>query len=120
MMNNNSRLAAIILRWGLAFVFFYAAVAALLDPQGWIDYFPTFMLKLFPSQLLLTGFSYAQIILAAWLFWGKKLLWSSGIAILMLAGITLATLNVFTVTFRDVGLLFAAIALFELARGQEL
>ena len=118
-MNHNARLATIILRWGIAFVFLYAGIAALLSPLDWIGYFPQFMLQLFPNQLLLAGFSYFQIILAAWLFWGKKLMWSAGIAILMLAGITLATLNAFAVTFRDVGLLFAALALYELARGSK-
>lgn len=108
--------AEMILRWGLAFVFFYAAVASLRDPQTWIGFLPQFVVQGFPAPLFLTGFSVYELALAVWLFTGRKLVWAS-----MLAAVTLATIVVvnpyaFVITFRDIGLVMAALALFELAR----
>jgi hypothetical protein len=115
-MNGNVRAAMIILRWGLAFCFFYAAVASLRHPQDWVGFFPMFVRNMVPDKLLLTGFSIFEIVLAGWLFWGKKLLWAAVLAALSLAGVTLANLDSFDIVFRDVGLFFAALALIELAR----
>jgi uncharacterized membrane protein YphA (DoxX/SURF4 family) len=113
-MRSNS--AAIILRWGLAFVFFYAAVASLRHPETWIGYLPSFLANLPSANIILVGFSVIEIVLAIWLFWGKKLAWSSIIAALMLAGITIVNLQTLDITFRDIGLAMAALALFELSR----
>jgi len=115
-MNNNIRTAIIILRWGLAFVFFYAAIASLRHPSDWVGYFPQFVRNLIPENMLLTGFSAFEILLAVWLFSGKKTVWSAGIAALALAGVTISNLGAFDIVFRDVGLLFAALALLELVR----
>lgn len=108
--------ASIILRWGLAFVFFYAAIAALINPTYWNGFFPPFLVGLFGENLVRFGFSIFQIALAGWLFWGIKLKWSSLLAAAMLIGIIVVSFDQFEVTFRDVGLAFAALALFELAR----
>jgi uncharacterized membrane protein YphA (DoxX/SURF4 family) len=113
-MKGNS--AATILRWGLAFVFFYAAVEALLHPDVWVGYMPLFLTNNFSPKLLLSGFSVFELVLAIWLFWGRKLMWSSMIAAITLAVITLLNTDIFLITFRDVGLAMAALALFELAR----
>ncbi len=115
-MNNNARTASIILRWGLAFVFFYTAVSSLRHPADWVGFFPHFLRTIFSDHFLLAGFSAVEIILAVWLFMGRKLLWSSGISAILLAGILIFNLDVFDIVFRDVGLLFAALALFELSR----
>ncbi len=109
-------MASTILRWGLAFVFFYAAIASLRHPEVWAAYLPQFMTNVVPAQLLLTGFSIYELVLAVWLFFGRKLVWSSGLAAITLALITLVNLNILDITFRDIGLAMAALALFELAR----
>lgn len=110
--------AITILRWGLAFVFFYAAIASLVNPDNWIGYFPSFLLGILPDKLLLTAFSLYEIVLAALLFVGRKLAWASLFAAITLAGITVFNLGVLDVVFRDVGLTLAALALYELVRGE--
>ena len=118
-MNNNARAAKIILRWGLAFVFFYAAIAGLVDSAAWVGYLPKFLHQTQDYHPLLTAFSAFELILASWLFWGKKLLWSSAIAVMMLAGVVVANFDSMSILFRDVGLIFMALALLELARGSK-
>ncbi len=114
-MNRNS--AEIILRWGLAFVFFYAAIAGLIKSDDWAGYFPQFLQNMPFSNLLSAAFSVYEIILAAFLFWGRKLVWVSLLAAITLAAIVVLNLNILDITFRDVGLLMGALALFEMARG---
>ena len=114
--NGNAHAAAIILRWGLAFIFFYAAISSLRSPDNWIGFLPHFVQVAFPGNLSLTVFAALEIILAAWLFSGRKLVWSAGLASLALLLVILANLDAMDLIFRDVGLLFAALALLELAR----
>ncbi|OGY99585.1 MAG: hypothetical protein A2945_02985 [Candidatus Liptonbacteria bacterium RIFCSPLOWO2_01_FULL_52_25] len=111
------RATTIILRWGLAFVFFYAAIAGLVRPEDWVVFFPKFLRDMLPQQFLLTGFSLFEIFLAAWLFWGKKLVWSAAVSVAMLVGIVVFNFDLMPIVFRDIGLMFAALALLELARG---
>ncbi|MBI4086108.1 MAG: DoxX family membrane protein [Candidatus Liptonbacteria bacterium] len=111
----NKNLPSIALRLGLAFVLSYAAVSSLLEPQNWVGYFPRFLFSILPERFLLPGFSIAQIILAVWLLSGRRLKWASLVSAGMMAGITLFNLNLFEVTFRDVGLFFMAVALWFLA-----
>ncbi len=110
--------AAIALRWGLAFVFFYAAVSALLDARNWVGYFPHFVISMFGAYqyVLISIFALFEVALAAWLFWGRNIRFAAGIAFLVLAGITMANYASMDIFFRDVGLALAALALYVLAR----
>lgn len=110
--------ATTILRWGLAFTFFYAAVASLLNPENWIGYLPAFVGYIIPPRIALTVFSFYEIVLAVLLFAGRKLKWAALLSAVTLAAITVFNLGggVFDVTFRDVGLAFMALALWELVK----
>ena len=111
-----NKTAITILRWGLAFVFFYAAIASLVTPQDWIGYIPEFLRGLLPGNLFLILFSIFEIILASFLFIGKKIVYASLIAAVALVGVTIVNFNQLDVLFRDVGLAMMALALFELVR----
>ncbi len=112
-----NRTATVLLRWGIAFVFFYAAVSALVHSQDWLGYFPEFLRRLFGTNqyALISLFSVYEIVLAGWLFLGKNLKLTAGLAFLSLAGITIANIQLLDVVFRDVGLALAALALYVLA-----
>lgn len=116
-------IAALLLRWGLAFVFFYAAVASLSSPQEWIGYFPPFLIRLasgiLSAKSLLALFSVYQMILAVFLFIGRKLIPVSLLATVSLAGIAVFNLGQLDIVFRDIGLMMAALALFEIARDKK-
>lgn len=108
------KLAQLLLRLGLAFIFLYAVVSATLSPLNWIGYFPPWA-RIFPEDLLLKLFSAGELGLALWLLSGWKLFYSAAGAALLLAAITLSNLSLLDVTFRDVGLVAAALALALLA-----
>lgn len=107
----NIKLATYSLRFALAFVFFYAAYSSFVRPLDWIGYFPHFIRGFIPDQLLLQMFSLGEILLALWIISGWRVYLASLLSAAALLGITVANLAVLDVTFRDVGLAAAAVAL---------
>ena len=108
--------AVIILRWGLAFVFFYAAISSLINPNNWIGYLPSFVEYFISPRLFLTLFSFYEMALAVMLFVGKELKIISILSAASLAGVTAFNLSQLEVVIRDVGLVFMALALYELVK----
>jgi len=111
-----SKSAATILRWGLAFVLFFSAVESLRHPDVWAGYLPQFLTGAFPTHPVIAALAAFEIVLAAWLFWGKKLAWAAAITVAAFAVATIVNLPVLDDVFTDIGLAMAALALFELAR----
>lgn len=107
----NPKLASLLIRIGLAIVFLYAAVDAFIEPGAWISYVPMFSNHFIDAKLALDLLSIFQIFLAAWLVIGKYLKLSALIAAAMLGGIMIFNIPTLLITFRDIGLVFAAIAL---------
>jgi len=112
---DQSKLTSLLLRLGLAIVFLYAAAGSLLQPQEWVGYLPPFLAKLSFADSLLKLFAIYEIVLALWLLSGRFVRYAGVLAALTFAGITLAQPSVFIVTFRDIGLLFMALALAALS-----
>lgn len=113
---NNIRRVKFILRSALAFVFLYASISAFASPADWIGYLPHFLGSYVPLNKLLTVFGIGELVLGLWLISGKWSKWAALFAFLFLSGITLANLAVLLITFRDIGLALAALALFEAER----
>ena len=107
-------LASFLLRIGLAIVFFYAAVASFLDPLSWIGFFPSFLRDMFDANKLLMFFSVFEIVLALWLLSGYRAFFAGLVAAATLAGIILGNLEILDIVFRDVAILFSALALMAL------
>lgn len=103
-----------ILRWGLAFVFFYAALASLASPDRWAVYVPSFLGAVFSPRLVLSIFSLYELILAALLFWGRKLRTVSLISAITLGVLVVIDFETMQFVFLNVGLAMAALALFEM------
>ncbi len=110
--------ASLFLRIGLAFVFIFAALSAFFNSQAWIGYVPTFIGNTITRGYFLFVHDIVNLVLGIWLLSGKKTYWAAIVSAIVLAGITLTNLNVFLITFRDVGLFFAAVALAVMSRKQ--
>ena len=106
------KFTSLLLRIGLAFAFFYAAVASFVSPQDWVGYFPLFMRDIIPGTILLPIFSGIELFLAIWLILGWYVRFSALIAALMLIGIVVVNLSLLSVVFRDVSLAIMALALY--------
>lgn len=114
----DSSLAFFFLRLGIATVFLYAAIASFLDPLSWVGFFPVWLRALFPATILLYLFSTYEIVLAFWLLSGRRALYAASLAALTLFGIVIFNTGALDIVFRDVAILFAAIALATLTHEQ--
>lgn len=92
-------------------MFLYAAVASLLAPREWIGYLPSFLTEAISGSVLLKVFSVIEIALAAWLLSGVYVRYAALACAAMLIGIVVSNFNLFAISFRDIGLTFAALAL---------
>jgi len=106
------------LRAGLAFAFFYAGIAALVDWQAWVGWFPGWLLDLSPfsNKTTLALHSFLDILLGFWLLSGRQLFWAALISFAVLAGIVIFNWNLMAVVFRDVALAIVALALAVLSK----
>lgn len=110
-LDRQHKLASLLLRIGLAFVFLYAAIASFLAPDSWIGYFPLFLRNVIPAQTLLNSFGIYETLLGLWLLWGRHGFYAAALAGLTLLGIIIPNLGALDIIFRDVGILFAALGL---------
>ena len=102
---------SLLLRFGLAFVFGYAAISSLLSPNDWIGFLPSFMTHIVDGHLLLKAMSAYELVLVMWLLSGWQTKYAAFLGALTLAGITFANLSLLPISFRDIGLMFGALAL---------
>ncbi len=108
---NKPNVGILLLRLGLAFSFLYAGTSSLMSPNDWVGYLPAFIPQVHRLDLLKL-FSVYEIGLGLWLLTGRYVKYAALLAALTLAGVVVVNLSVFSVTFRDVSLIFAALALF--------
>lgn len=104
-------LAPLLVRVGLVTVFFYAAISSLVSPRDWVGYVPDFIRLILPAEVVLMGLSVVELILAAWLLSGVYVRYAALVAAALLAGVTISNLSLLPISFRDIGLFFAALAL---------
>jgi uncharacterized membrane protein YphA (DoxX/SURF4 family) len=102
---------ALLLRVGLASVFAYAAISSFVTPSDWVGFLPRFALHIGSTEVLLKLFSSFEIMLALWLLSGKLVKYAALVSAVLLAGIVVLNPKLLPITFRDVGLAFAAAAL---------
>ncbi len=99
-----------LLQIGLAFVLIYAGIGALTEPLSWKAYTPSFL----PGDLRDIVFqisTWGELFIAGWLLSGKKLAIPSFLMAIFLALIIGFNWSQLDILFRNVGLLFAALAL---------
>ena len=112
----NEKLVSFLLRLGLASVLLYASLASILDPNSWIGFLPEKMREMFPAATLLTIFSIYEIVLALWLLSDYKIFYAALLAALTMAAVVVTNIQQLDIVFRDVAILFSALALAALKR----
>ena len=108
---SNNNLASLLLRIGLAAVLLYASVSSFKTPADWIGYLPHILTNHVSGLLLLHFFSVYEIFLALWLLSGFYLKYAATLAALTFSGIILTNLGLLSITFRDIAIVFASLAL---------
>ena len=109
-------LAVWLLRLGLAVILLYAAIGSFISPRDWIGYLPAFVDDIFDADIALKIFSVIELLLAAWLLSGVYIRYAALATAALLAGIVVFNFDLFMISFRDIALVFAALALAALAK----
>ena len=104
-------LAKLSLRVALTIAFGYAGLGSILHPRDWVGYFPVFINQLPFVNTIFLVFSIGEIGLTLWLLSGFKTKYAAILAALMLIGIVGANFSDLSILFRDLALIFSAIAL---------
>ena len=104
-------LTTLLLRIGLALTLGYAAVAALINPDEWAGYLPPLWDSYSSALLFLKGLAICQLLLAVLLLSGVYLRYAAMLSAGIIAIIFVSNLSILSVTFRDIGLIFASVAL---------
>jgi len=112
-------LVSFFLRAGLAIVFLYAAISSLLQPTSWIGYIPVFVQKIIPANIFLFIHSSAEFILALWILSNKEEYYAALISAVAMLFIILFNLYALDIVFRDIAIMFSAIALALLSYGKD-
>lgn len=104
-------LTGLLLRAGLSVILLYAAISSFANPQDWVGYLPGVLTDRFSADVLLKLFSVYELALAAWLLSGVYVRYAALVCVATLAGIVVTNFELFAITFRDIALIFAALAL---------
>jgi uncharacterized membrane protein YphA (DoxX/SURF4 family) len=113
---SDTQAAALVLRLGLAFIFAYAGIASFFQPLEWTGYLPSFITNVVSATVAVQLMALIEVALAVWLVSGVCLFYAAIASTVLLAGITAVNINLLVITFRDVGLVCAALALVLLTR----
>lgn len=113
---NSTCLVDFFLRIGLAIALLYAAIAQMLYPGQWVVWLPQWLGEIASLTVLLYIFSIYEIALGLWLLTDKKTFHAASLAALTMAMIIIFNLSALDLVFRDVAILFAALALAALHR----
>lgn len=111
-------LVSFILRSGLAVVFFYAAIAAFLDPNSWVGFIPSWIKTIIPGRIFLILYSIYELVLGVWLLSNKKTYYAAVLSAITMFAIIIFNIGVLDILFRDIAILLSAVALAVLAKLQ--
>ena len=115
-MTQKDNLVSFLLRVGLAAVFLFAAIDSFLNPTSWIGYLPFFLRNSNFGQIILFIFSAYEILLSLWLLCNKYIFYAASLASLTLFAILVVNVGQLELLFRDIAIMFMAIALAVLSR----
>lgn len=116
---NDTQAATLVLRLGLAFIFAYAGISSFFNPLIWTGYLPSFIGSIVPAVIAVQLMAVVEVGLAIWLVSGAYPFYAAIASTVLLAGITAVNVSVLFITFRDVGLVAAALALVFLSRNKK-
>lgn len=105
------KMPALLLRLGLAIVLAYAAISSFVTPEDWVGYLPEFVTGAVDGEVLLKLFSAFQLGLVVWLLSGRGIELAGLVCAAAFSGIVVANISLLQITFRDIALVFASLAL---------
>ena len=112
---NKDILISFLLRAGLAIAFFYAGISSFLNSTNWIGFVPNFIGAIISKEIFLIGFSAYQILLGIGLLSDYKTFALSILSSITFFLILFGNIMNLEILFRDIAILFMALALIALS-----
>ena len=112
---NKDILISFLLRAGLAIAFFYAGISSFLNSTNWIGFVPNFIGLIISKEIFLMIFSGYQIFLGIGLLFDYKTFALSILSSITLFLILFGNIMNLEILFRDIAILFMALALIALS-----
>ena len=112
---NKNILISFLLRSGLAIAFFYAGISSFLNPTNWIGFVPNFLGVIISKEIFLMVFSIFEILLGIGLLFDYKTFTLSILSSITLFLILFGNIMNLDILFRDIAILFMALALIALS-----
>ena len=109
-------LISFLLRVGLAIAFFYAGISSFLNPTSWIGFVPNFIELIISKEIFLMLFSTYQVLLGVGLLSDYKTFTLSILSSATLFLILFGNIMNLEILFRDIAILFMALALIALEK----
>ncbi len=116
--NKRELLISFLLRAGLAIAFFYAGISSFLNSANWIGFIPNFISLIISKEIFLIIFSAYQILLGAGLLFDYKTFTLSILSSITLFLILFVNIMNLEILFRDIAILFMALALVALSKNK--
>lgn len=116
---SNINIARWFLRFGLAFVYGYAAIEMQINPDNFLKYVPPLMQTIIPLDIFLITFGIFEILLTLWLISGKRTEYAGLISFFLMVGIMIPNVTYFNILFRNVAIALASLALTALDYGRQ-
>ncbi len=113
--NKKEFLISFLLRSGLAIAFFYAGISSFLNPTNWIGFVPNFIGAIISKEIFLMIFSAYQVFLGIGLLFDYKTFTLSILSSITLFFILFVNIMNLEILFRDIAILFMALALISLS-----
>jgi len=112
----SDKTAVLVLRLGIAFAFLYSGIASISNPLAWIGFVPSFIGTFIAPSLFLRLFAAFEILLGLWLLSGYKKFYAAIISFFVLVAVVLPNIAILDLTFRDITIASAALALAILSK----
>lgn len=116
--NKKELLISFLLRSGLAIAFFYAGISSFLNPTNWIGFVPNFIGAIIPKEIFLIIFSVYELLLGIGLLFDYKTFALSILSSVTLFLILFGNIMNLEILFRDIAILFMALALVALSKNK--
>ncbi len=118
--NKRELLISFLLRSGLAIAFFYAGISSFLNPTNWIGFVPNFIGAIISKEIFLIIFSVYELLLGIGLLFDYKTFALSILSSVTLFLILFGNIMNLEILFRDIAILFMALALVALSKNNNL
>ncbi len=118
-MNSKMKKVSLMLRLSLGFAFIYASISHYVEPEAWLQFYPSFIQELAQEKWFLLMSSIGELAFGFAIISGRFTYYLAILSALALTTIVVFNLDNMFVVFRDISLIGASVALAMLHKSEQ-